>query len=300
MSGCWSRAKVSPHRGGEVGVKSVDGEVHLGHPPGAFVEFLTVDGDGGAVFVVGVEKLLGLDEHATGSTAGIIDPSTGRLEDFDKHADDAGRGVELATAFSFRTGEFFQEVLVNLAEKIAGSTRSLSGELGGVEQVNQLTKAALIDVVAVEDTRQRACQGGVRSHDLVHGCVDELTDALRCLAVHGMQALGVIRQVLPAGMFRHPEHPVACVFVDVIDEHADLLFSHAVRSKFLVDLGATLGESVGDVLEEHQSKDDVLVLGGVHGTTEFIGGLPERVLQFFHGRGRSLVLLLRRQIVFLA
>jgi hypothetical protein len=34
-------------------------------------------------------------------------------------------------------------------------------------------------------------------------------------------------------------------------------------------------EGVGDVLEEDQAQDDVLVLGGVHRTAERVGHLPE-------------------------
>ena len=40
-------------------------------------------------------------------------------------------------------------------------------------------------------------------------------------------------------------------------------------------LGMVLGEGLGDVLEEDQAEDDVLVLGGVHVVTELVGGEPE-------------------------
>ncbi len=44
-------------------------------------------------------------------------------------------------------------------------------------------------------------------------------------------------------------------------------------------------EGVGDVLEEDQAEDDVLVLGGVHGAPQGIGGLPELGLQAAGGDG---------------
>jgi len=38
-------------------------------------------------------------------------------------------------------------------------------------------------------------------------------------------------------------------------------------------------ESVGDVLQENEAQDDVLILGGVHVVTEFVGRLPEFLLE---------------------
>ena len=70
--------------GGEVGVEAVDGEVHLGHPPGALVELLAVDGNVRALHVVGREEFLGLDEHAAGSAAGVVDPAAVRFKDLDE------------------------------------------------------------------------------------------------------------------------------------------------------------------------------------------------------------------------
>ena len=38
-------------------------------------------------------------------------------------------------------------------------------------------------------------------------------------------------------------------------------------------------EGVGDVFEEDQAEDDVLVLGGVHVAAQLVGGLPELLLE---------------------
>jgi hypothetical protein len=38
-------------------------------------------------------------------------------------------------------------------------------------------------------------------------------------------------------------------------------------------------EGVGDVLQEDQTQDDVLVFGGIHGAPQGVGGLPELGLQ---------------------
>ncbi len=42
-----------------------------------------------------------------------------------------------------------------------------------------------------------------------------------------------------------------------------------------LELGVLLLEGVGDVLEEDQAEDDVLVLGGVHAAAQRVGHLPE-------------------------
>ena len=42
-----------------------------------------------------------------------------------------------------------------------------------------------------------------------------------------------------------------------------------------IELGVLLLEGVGDVLEEDQAEDDVLVLGGVHAAAQRVGHLPE-------------------------
>jgi hypothetical protein len=41
------------------------------------------------------------------------------------------------------------------------------------------------------------------------------------------------------------------------------------------ELGVLGFEGVGDVLEEDQAEDDVLVLGGVHVVAQRVGGFPE-------------------------
>ena len=48
---------------------------------------------------------------------------------------------------------------------------------------------------------------------------------------------------------------------------------------FGVELGVLLLEGVGDVLQEDQAEDDVLVLGRVHVVAELVGGQPEFALE---------------------
>ena len=130
---------------------------------------------------------------------------------------------------------------------------------------------------------------GVGLHDRVHGVVDQLADA---------RALGLGRQVIPAGAFGDPEDAFARVLVDVVEELLRAgTRARSSASELGADLVAALGERVGDVLEEDQAEHEVLVLGGVHRAAELVGRPPEHGVQLGRGLGarqRRLVVLLPR------
>ena len=69
----------------------------------------------------------------------------------------------------------------------------------------------------------------------------------------------------------------AAVLVRVLGVGALRLFGHEPRVQLL--------EGVGDVLEEDQAEDDVLVLGGVHAAAQCVGHLPELGFVADVGRG---------------
>ena len=128
----------------------MDGEVHLGQAPGALVGLLAVDRDVVAAAAVGEDELLGLDEHAAGTAARVVDPARVRLKHLDQQPDDAGGRVELAAALALGAGELLQEVLVDLAEHVAGLLLAVAGEAGVADQVDQLAQAALVNVVRLK------------------------------------------------------------------------------------------------------------------------------------------------------
>ncbi|GAB1411297.1 hypothetical protein MASR1M97_00330 [Candidatus Desulfobacillus denitrificans] len=74
-------------------------------------------------------------------------------------------------------------------------------------------------------------------------------------------------QVLPARLGRHPEDAGGAVFVRVFRVGA----LHFLRFEFGV-LGL---EGVGDVFEENEAEDDVLVLRRIHVVAQRVGGGPE-------------------------
>ena len=72
-------------------VDAADGQVHLAETPGGGVGLLAVDGDVGAVAAVLLDELLGLDEHAARTAAGIVDAALVGLDHLHQQADhDAG------------------------------------------------------------------------------------------------------------------------------------------------------------------------------------------------------------------
>ena len=87
----------------------------------------------------------------------------------------------------------------------------------------------------------------------------------------------------PAGVGRHPEDVLGAVLVRVLGVCAlrPHLSSTSCAWRFL--------EGVGDVLEEDEAEDDVLVLGGVHAAAEGVGHAPElgAVVEGLAGGGAS-------------
>ena len=105
---------------------------------------------------------------------------------------------------------------------------------------------------------QHALERRVVALDAGHRVVDELADG-------GLAGLRL--QVRPARLGRHPEDVLGAVLVGVLGVGALRLLGHELRVLLL--------EGVGDVLEEDQAEDDVLVLGGVHAAAQRVGHLPE-------------------------
>ena len=99
-------------------------------------------------------------------------------------------------------------------------------------------------------------------------------------------------EVRPARLLRHPEDVRGAVFVGVFGVGA-------LRTPFAgVELGVLLLEGVGDVLEEDQAEDDVLVLGRVHVVAQRVGGgqslaskprLAEELAQLDLERARAMI-----------
>ena len=287
--------------GAEVGLNAPDGEIHDGQParggvalirllplqpypagllrssktgfPSPF--FLTVDRDVAEPAAVGFHELLRLHEHAAGSAGGVVDAPLVRREHLDEQAHHAGGRVELAAILALRTGELGKEILVNAAEDVLGPVFPVAEADGAdeVDEVDEVAEAVLVEGRAGVVLGQDAFQARIVPLDGDHGVVHDLADG-------GL--LRAILQVAPAGGRRHPEDILRLVFVGVLGIGPGIL-ALARREQGVVFL-----EAVGDVLEEDEAQDDVLVLGGVHVVAQLVSGEPELLLKAEVGGGVGL------------
>ena len=200
---------------------------------------------------MGVQELLRLDEHATGTTTRIVNTALGRLENLHQRAHHRARGVELAATLTLRRSEACEEVLVHLTQQITCPLRAFRGEASGAEQVHQLAQAALVHAIAVVIVRQRALQGEVIGHQGLRGLVDELADGLELTAGVIRLALGVALQVVPAGLLSDPENVLLQVGVAVLQLLRDLLRGGAFLLQLRQEFETASVESIGHILEEH-------------------------------------------------
>ena len=187
---------------------------------------------------------------------GIVDPAPVRLQHLDQHLDDAARGVELAALLALRTRELRQEVLVDPAEHVARAG-VLVAHLDVADEVDQLTEPLLVECGPGVVARQHVLERGVVPLDSRHGLIDGQADG----------RLPRLRpQMSPAGLRRDPEDVLSDVLVPILGGVLAPLGEHCLTALF---------EGVGDVLEENQAKDDVLVLGGVHRAAQGVGHRPQ-------------------------
>ena len=96
--------------------------------------------------------------------------------------------------------------------------------------------------------------------DRDHGVIDDLAD---------LGLLGAVLEIGPARAGRNPEDIEGFVFVRVFRIGAGVV-AFAGEQRRVVFL-----EGVGDVFEEDEAEDDVLVFGRVHVGAQLVGGEPE-------------------------
>ncbi len=210
--------------------------------------------------------------------------SVGR-EHLDQQPHDAGRRVELMNApaftlwaafgslsrsarlpavLSLRAGELGEEVLIRCAHPSGSTACCLSrfarlidaakdvlaaallvAEADGADEIDEFAEAVLVQRGAGVVLGQDAFQARVVPLDGDHGVVHDLADG-------GL--LGAVLQVAPPRSGRHPEDVLRFVFVRVLG------IRPGVVAFAFHELRMVLLEAVGDVFEEDEAEDDVLVL----------------------------------------
>ncbi|MGC3995499.1 MAG: hypothetical protein QM779_15510 [Propionicimonas sp.] len=234
-------------------------KVHLGDGRGGQVDLLAAQPERVGVAAGLADGVDGLDEHAAGA-AGRVDDLLARLRVEDPHQQvhDVARGEELAGLLARGFGELPQQVLVGIAEDVAGNVVGVEPQrMEGVQQGGQRGFRQPVGVPPLhipKDTGQVAV-------GLLYP-VEGLTE-LRADVDRGVVDVGPVTGV------RHGERLV----VGVLD----------LRGEFVAPLGERLGVAVvpvvADPLEEHHREHVRLVVAGVDRATEGVRGRPERALK---------------------
>ncbi len=228
----------------DVGIDPAHRQVHHAEPPSRMVRFLTIDSNVADASPVVLDELFGLHEHAARPAARVVYAPIMRLQHLDHRSHDRARRVELSPALAFCTGELAEEVFIDAAEHVAALPLvGLEADAG--DKVDQLAQHDGVERRAGVVLRQHAFERRVHLLDLEHRLVDQLSDT-------GLLGAGL--EVRPARGLWHPEDVVGPVFVLVLD---------AVRILFF-EFGTLGHEAIGNMLEEDQAEDDVLVIGRLH------------------------------------
>ena len=243
-------------------------------------------------------------KHAAGPASGIADAAFVGGEHFDETAHDAGRGVELmnAPAFTLRAafGSLFRSArmaAIFALDAVDGAVCLLplagSGEHDACDQIDEFAEAVFVEAWAGEIFRQDAFEARVVALDgdlgVVHG--------------HGLAdtwLLGPGLEVGPAGIGGHPEGVPGFVLLSASALPLRAACGRLSRSARLVgvfrngpcvfslygqELGPVFLEGVGDVFEEDEPEDDVLVLSRIHVVPQLVRSEPELGLKADGGGG---------------
>ena len=249
--------------GPEVCLDASNGEVHLGELPRRGVAFLPEDGQVPQLAPMGKDELFALDEHPRRTAAGIVDASLVGLEHLHEELHNAARRIELAAFLPFAACELREKVLVDPPEDILG-TVLLVPQSDLRDDVDELAQTGLVElgarVVLWKDPPEGGAAHRVLLLDEFHCVIDDDPDG---------RLLRVVLEVGPAGLLGDPEDVLRAVAVLVLD----------LVGRFLLELRALLLERIGDVLQEDQTEDHMLVLGGVHVAAKLVRGRPHALLE---------------------
>jgi len=204
-----------------------------------------------------LDELLALHEHSARAAAGVVNTALVGRKHEHKHLNHASGRVELSAFLALGAGELGEEVLVDAAEDVFGALLLVT-QADGANEVNQLAEALLVERGAGVVFGQNALQRLVVALNGNHRIVNDL-------AYSGLFGVGL--EVRPPRLLRHPEDVLRSILVWILRVGTFRLFGNKP--------GVVLLKCVGDVLQEDETENDVLVLGGVHIVAELVCRLPE-------------------------
>ena len=134
------------------------------------------------------------------------------------------------------------------------------------DEVDELAESLRVERGAGVVLRQHVLEHGVVALDRGHGIVDQPADG-------GLP--GLCLEMRPPRLRRHPEDVLRAVLVRVLRIGPVRPFGFQTDVPFL--------EGIGDVFQEDEAEDHVLVLGRVHAAAQGVRHAPK--LGFVAGRG---------------
>ena len=158
----------------------------------------------------------------------------------------------------WRTGR--EKVFVDAAENVLGAVLCIA-ESDGADQVDELAEPLLVERRTGVVLGQHALERRVLLLDRDHRVVNDLADGR--LAWHW-----------PADVASGP--------ASAPRRHSRRCIRRGLRGRRPASFSSACAaflEGVGDVLEEDEAEDDVLVFGGVHVAAHLVGGLPQLLLE---------------------
>ena len=144
------------------------------------------------------------------------------------------------------------------------------GEFDGGDDVDEFAEALFVEAGAGVVLGEDAFEARVVALEGDHGVIHGLADGGK---------FGRPLEVGPTGLGGHPKDVLGLVFVGVFG------IGPGVVALTGEELGAVFLKGVGDIFEEDQAEDDVLVFRRVHVVAELVGGEPELGLKADGGRG---------------
>ena len=147
------------------------------------------------------------------------------------------------------------------------------------DEIDEFAEAVLVERGTSVVFRQDAFQARVVALDRDHRVIDDLADG---------RLLRAVLKIGPARGGRDPEDIFGAVFVGIFWIGAGV-FAFARD-----ELRMVFFETVGDVFEEDQAEDDVLVFRRVHVAAQLVGSEPELRFKADVGGGVSFVVIRTR------
>jgi hypothetical protein len=207
-----------------------------------------------------MDVTIDLDEHAAGAASRIEYAPFVRLDDLDHQLDHGRRREELTALLAFSARKFAEEILVNLAEHIAGGVQWDVGE--DAQQVYQNVRAVALKTI-VFVLRQNAAQFILVLLNGLHRSLDRRDD---------VGLIGQVEQLFVTRFIRQVE--AAAGDGNLSFRALVALALHAVI--FVVDLGLVPAIGVVGKLQEDQAEHRRGVFAGfqVGVCAQVIGGAP--------------------------